>query len=402
MPVAPHVGPPVAVPLDGAPFWIGAAHDAGLPLFLPGVSGRQAALVARGDGPWLMPQRAAGGLVRRNGAPLAEGARVEHGDVLEFAPGVAYRVELRAPAARPPAAIRFEPPPPPPPPPAPPSWTVRLRHAWQRVRRRPRRRVSLLGWTLGVLALALLLVAGGLLVRAMRQDAPEIPPPLTEAQAAAYDTLAARVADHAERGAALLDVGLPDAALREFGQAVTTLESSALRDNPWVRPHVDALEAGIAAIYRERRVPVPARYASSPSRGRARGARPPALAGLARTPRLTAAEFAERLATVQRAFAERYGRPLEVTGRDHAEHLALYGAGSAVDLRVRDLSREQVAFAVEQLRAAGVRVKDFSTDAVLRAQVAAAIRAGHADRAGTGLHLHADRFVDRRDPWTVR
>ena len=98
----------------------------------------------------------------------------------------------------------------------------------------------------------------------------------------------------------------------------------------------------------------------------------------------------------------RFGREIVVTGRDHAEHLALYGAGGAVDLRVRDLTPGQVAYAVAELRRAGVRVKDFSSDAVLRAQVAAARAAGLADRAGTGLHLHADRFLDRTDRWTVR
>ena len=204
----------------------------------------------------------------------------------------------------------------------------------------------------------------------------------------------ARAADHTERGAALLELGLPDAALREFGAAVTELESSPLRDNAWVRPRVDALEAGIAAVYRERRVPVPARYAAA--RPVARG---PALA---RAARLSAGEFAVRLGRVQQAFAARYGRPLAVTGRDHAEHVALYGSGGAVDLRVRDLTRDQVAFTVGALQDAGVRVKDFSTDAVLQAQVAAARAAGLGDRAGTGLHLHADRFLDRSDRWTVR
>ena len=49
-----------------------------------------------------------------------------------------------------------------------------------------------------------------------------------------------------------------------------------------------------------------------------------------------------------------------------------------------------------------VRVKDFSSDQVLAAQVAAAIRAGRPDVAGTGVHLHVDRFRDRNDRWTVR
>lgn len=251
----------------------------------------------------------------------------------------------------------------------------------------------------------MLVTAGGvLLVRAVRSRAADVPPPLTEAEAHAYDGLVARAADQTERGAALLEIGLPDAALREFGAAVTTLESSPLRDNPWVRPRIDALEAGIANIYREQRVAVPARYAAATARAdrvtRSRGGVP--APALAREARLSVDDFAARLARVQRAFVARFGREMGVTGRDHAEHLALYGAGGAVDLRVRDLTAEQVAFAVAQLRAAGVRVKDFSSDAVLRAQVAAARAAGLGDRAGTGLHLHADRFGDRADRWTVR
>jgi hypothetical protein len=257
---------------------------------------------------------------------------------------------------------------------------------------------------LGALALALVVAGGALLVRAIRPGGEPVPPPLSDADAQAYDALVARAADQTERGAALLELGAPEAALREFGAAVTTLESSPLRDNPWVRPRIDALEAGIAAIYRERRVAVPARYEAARARAAGRGAAraTPRSAALARAARLSAEEFAARLAAVQQAFVARYGRALVVTGRDHAEHVALYGPGSAVDLRVRDLTPEQVGFAVAQLRAAGVRVKDFSSDAVLRAQVAAARAAGLADRAGTGLHLHADRFLDRTDRWTVR
>ena len=403
VPAAPHTGAPVDVPLDGATFWIGASPDAGLPLFLPGVATRHAAVMARADGPWLLPQRSAGTLVRRNDAPLTEGVLLAHGDVVEFAPGVRYRVDR---GERSPTPLRTMPVPRPAPPPlAPPPPRRRglgraLRNAWQRFRRRPRRRGAWLGWTLGALALVLVAAGGVLLVRAVRSRGADVPPPLSEAEAQAYDALVARAADQTERGAALLEIGLPDAALREFGGAVTTLESSPLRDNPWVRPRIDALEAGIANIYREQRLAVPARYAAATARA-ARASRAGAPV-LARTARLSVEDFATRMAGVQREFAGRFGRELAVTGRDHAEHLALYGAGGAVDLRVRDLTPEQVAFTVAELRRAGVRVKDFSSDAVLRAQVAAARAAGLGDRAGTGLHLHADRFLDRTDRWTVQ
>jgi hypothetical protein len=56
---------------------------------------------------------------------------------------------------------------------------------------------------------------------------------------------------------------------------------------------------------------------------------------------------------------------------------------------------------VDACRQRGIRVKDFSQDSILQLQVAAAKRAGLLDRAGTGLHLHIDRFAGRRDRWTV-
>jgi hypothetical protein len=402
VPVPPHAGAAVTVPLAGDTFWIGAAADAGLPLFLPGVGARHAALVGRADGPWVVPQRAAAGAVRRNGAALDAAAPLAHGDVVEFAPGVAYRVELAgARTGWPERASVVSAPPPPPAPAARSPLSVRARGAWQRWRRRPRRRgarVAAAWWALAAVALACAAAAAVLLWRAARPAA-DTPAPLTERQAAEYDALVARAADRTERGVALLELGLPDAALREFGAAVTEIESSSLRDNPWVRPRLDALEAGIAAVYRERRVPVPARYAAAATRRRGTL---PAAPALVRAGRLSTADFAAHLAQVREAFAARYGRPLVVTGADHAEHVALYGAGGAVDLRVRDLTGEQVAFVRDALRARGVRVKDFSQDSVLRAQVAAARAAGLGDRAGTGLHLHADRFPDRVDRWTVR
>jgi hypothetical protein len=54
------------------------------------------------------------------------------------------------------------------------------------------------------------------------------------------------------------------------------------------------------------------------------------------------------------------------------------------------------------MREEGIRVKDFSDDAVLRAQIRSAHAAGLSARAGTGLHLHVDRFPNRRDRWTVQ
>lgn len=419
-PVAPHVGAPVA--LGESPFWIGAAVDAALPLFLPGVAARHLALAERADGYYLLPQRGVEPAPTVNGAAARAPVRLGDGDVVGILPGVAYRFEL-APAPAVPRAVAVAGVGP-----AAAAPALRygdrdagvfgfVRRPWRRWRDRARRargprvrapgvrRGQWLGWTLGLAAAALVVAAGVLVYRAVAPGAPDVPPALTEAEARAYDALEAQAADHIERGSALLEIGVPDAALRDFGAAVAVLDSSPLRDNPWVRPRVDALEQNIAAIYRERRVAVPTRIANAAAAAAARaprgGAAAPA-APLARESRLTVAEFAQRLEHVRSDFAARFGRPLVVTGRDHAEHVALYGPGGAADFRVRDLPPDQVQFVVASLRGAGIRVKDFSTDAVLQAQVASARAAGLFDRASTGLHLHADRFVDRRDRWTVQ
>ena len=65
------------------------------------------------------------------------------------------------------------------------------------------------------------------------------------------------------------------------------------------------------------------------------------------------------------------------------------------------MSREQTGYLIAGFGAVGIRVKDFSDDVILQRQIRAAVAAGLADRAGTGLHLHIDRFRDRRDRYTV-
>ena len=117
---------------------------------------------------------------------------------------------------------------------------------------------------------------------------------------------------------------------------------------------------------------------------------------------LSTTEFADRFDGVRQSFLTRFGAPLVITGADHAEHVSLYGKGGALDIRARGLTTEQVQFVVGQCRTAGIRVKDFSQDSVLARQIQAAIRAGLADRAGTGVHLHIDRFANRRDAFTVQ
>lgn len=368
--------------MDVSPFWIGASAGSSLVLRLPGIAERHVAVVEREDGHWVSPVRAVRPAPTLNGVPLEAPALLRHGDVLELLPGTAYRFDAGVPAIDP-APSRVEAPPP--------TGSLPAR------RRRPRLpRVRLPGslWAWAGLVGAIVLAGTGIALAIYALTRPTAPSPLSEGDAVHFDSLLLASYDHVERGTALLELGLADRALQEFARAINTLETSRLRENPWIRPRIEALEGAIATIYREKRVPVPAEYRDAATR-----AAPPRPAA---SPRLSPDDFAARFEEVQRRFGERYGRRLVVTGRDHAEHLSLYGEGGALDLRVRDLSREQVRFAVARLREAGIRVKDFSTDEVLRAQIASARAAGLLDRAGTGLHLHVDRYSDRSDRWTVR
>lgn len=379
-PIAPHRGGEAR--LDASPFWLGSGAGCGLRLHLPGIAARHAAILEREDGFWLVPVRAVRPAPRVNGVPVASEMRLRAGDVIELLPGVSFRFatgeQLAAPRAR-----------------RPPSRRRRL--SWRRICPRLGRRIGggsgLLGragWIASALALLLVLAAGAMLVRAI--PAEPAARPLSHEGAEHFDALRLRSSEHVERGTSLLEMGLADAALLEFARAVNILRTSRLREHPAVGRTAAALEGTVAAIYRSRRIPVPGRYAA---------ARPSGALGTAMRGAIPRDEFARRFARVQQRFSARFGRPLVVTGRDHPEHLSLYGAGSALDLRVRDLSREQVSFTVAALRAEGIRVKDFSDDAVLRAQIRSAHAAGVSGRAGTGLHLHADRFPDRHDRWTV-
>ncbi len=367
--------------LDASPFWLGTGESCALRLHLPGIAERHAAVVEREDGFWLVPVRAVRPAPLVNGIPAESELRLHAGDVIEILPGMSFRFTTGEQPAETP-----------------------IRRAPRRKRRIRRRSVRenlrrwlgrgsgfLVGWAAAVLAL--LLGAGSvvMLIRAIPAD--PAPRPFSEDEAELFDALTLRSYEHVERGTSLLELGLADPALQEFARAVNTLQASRLREHQAVRRSVATLEGTVAAIYRSRRIPIPGRYAA---------ARPPGRPGATMRGAITPAEFAMRFARVQQRFTTRFGRPLVVTGRDHAEHLSLYGAGSALDLRVRDLSREQVSFAIAALRAEGIRVKDFSDDAVLRAQIRRAHAAGLSGRAGTGLHLHADRFPDRRDRWTVQ
>ena len=373
IPIAPTRGAPLALGAT-SPAWIGSAPDSALQLFLPGIAERHVALTEREDGWWLVAGR---GATTLNGQPLGGSARLADGDVIEVAPGYRYRFEAgveapvtapAGPAARPPKRRRK---------PLPLPGARRARPVGLIV-------------TITAAVVLVLTAAGAIWFGLFRAD--KAGGVLSDEQGIEVDSLLVVAYDHVERGNTLLELGLADVAAEEFARGVNTLALSSYRDNPVVRPRIEALEASVAAIYRNRKLTVPPKYAS------ARATLPP---DKLRQASLSADQFAAAFAAVAAGFEERFGTTIAVTGRDHAEHLTLYGAGGALDLRSRTMSPEQVGFVVAECRARGIRVKDFSQDSILQRQIAAATRAGLLDRAGTGLHLHIDRFANRRDHWTV-
>ncbi len=215
---------------------------------------------------------------------------------------------------------------------------------------------------------------------------------LSDQQAARLDSLLIVAYDHLERANSLLELGIADEAAQEFARGINTLALSPLRNHPQVKPRIAALENSVATIYRSHRLAVPDAYVN---------ARAGTSADQMRAASLTREQFAYTFDLVSAAFRLRYHTNIIVVGRDHPEHLALYGPGGALDLRSKIMTNEQVAFVVTQCHTYGIRVKDFSQDSILQRQVHAAINAGLSDRAGTGLHLHIDRFADRRDRWTI-
>jgi FHA domain-containing protein len=367
-------------PLDGArraidrsPFWIGSDRSSPLPVFTPGVLQKHAAILLREDGYWISPN---GGELRVNGSAISTSTRLNDGDTVELAVACAFRFDNGAPkAVEAPAAVAAAPPPP-----------RRRRRSNLRV---TRRQVAI-GTTIAVIV-ALLGGGIGLAVYAYRHR--PVDTTLSAADAAALDSLLVVAYDHIERGSTLLEIGVAPAALTEFASGINVLRTSRLRNHPGVVPRIEAMEASVAAIYRERRLEVPTAYRNlgrvAPDAGRSLKAA------------LSVTDFAQRFEDVRRVFSARYAKTVVVTGSDHAEHLSLYGRGGAMDLRTKDLSVDEVRFLIGEFKTRGIRVKDFSADSVLQRQINSAIKAGLADRAGTGLHLHVDRFANRRDAFTI-
>ena len=369
---------PERLSLDVSPFWIGSGQGAEHRVFLPGMAERHVALIERADGYWAIPGT---GSATINGTPMGSGVRVKQGDVLELMPGLSFTFdggEESALVSAAPAAENIAVP-----------ASPRPRRAVQPMRASSRVPLSVrIG--LGVAA-ALVMTSIVVLYRAATHESSAAQ--LTAEDSALFDSLLVVAYDQIERGTTLLEIGAPTPALQDFAAAINALKTSRLRNHPYIVPRIEALEASVASIYRERRLNVPTEYRKAKE----------SIGLVSRSLRvaLTTTEFAQRFANVGRQFRERFGDALVVTGSDHAEHVSLYGRGSALDIRSRTLSPTQTAFLVGACRTVGIRVKDFSQDSVLQRQIQSAMRAGLADRAGTGLHIHIDRFANRRDAYTA-
>lgn len=370
---------PATFTLSASPFVIGRTREANGRVDHPSVAPEHLVLVRRADGWWIAshaaPTQVNGTALRGISQKLAHGDRITLGigAVLTFDDGVPVPV-VSVPRARP-----IEP--------------VARRRRWRIPEWNVAPRKLLMPVTL-LLALALVGGFGWVAWREVTNRPDPSTTLMSEADGILFDSLFTITLDHIERGNILLENGARDAALNEFGTGLSVLTTSRLRKNPYVVERLDELRASIGEVYRSRRVTIP------PALVARRGTK--ALRGQGLASKLSPADFATALDTVMQQFSTRFGRSIVITGRDHAEHLSLYGSGGAVDIRARDLIPEQVSFLIQSARTQGIRVKDFSRDDVLRAQIAAAVKAGLADRAGTGLHLHMDRFADRQDRWTVR
>ena len=367
-----------AVRLETTPFWIGGGAGASLRIFLPGIAERHVSILERGDGYWVIP---AGGAVTVNGAQVSAGTHLADGDVIELAPGCSFQFDsgqLTTPAI---GAIA-------------PNATVVAAAPLKKKKNRPMRGSSKYSLPIRIaFGLALILVVASVAVMYRAATHTTAAPQLSSEDTALFDSLLVVAYDHIERGTTLLEIGAPQPALQDFAAGINALKTSRLREHPYIVPRIEALEASVAAIYREKHIAVPTVYSSAKETV--------GLVSRSLRESLTPAEFATRFSDVEQQFLSKFGQSVTVTGTDHAEHVSLYGRGSAIDIRSRNLTGAQTAFLVGACRNAGIRVKDFSQDSVLQRQIQSAMRAGLADRAGTGLHIHIDRFADRRDAYTV-
>lgn len=373
LPLEPVPGPPLEIPDTGA-ITVGSTAGATIRLDLPGEPAVHAVLEHRPEGWSITP---AGGRVEVNGVELAAAARLFDRDRIriaglqqfEFATGERRTRRMSSPAemiARP-----------------------RKRASGQLPKARRNRSFA----AIGSAVLAVLLVAGAVAVTWYGFfHAPKSIAVLSDQQATELDSLLSQAYDHVERGGTLLELGLGDGAAQEFARAINTLELSDLRNNPQVKPRIQALEASVASIYRERSLAVPENYANATS---------PLTPEQLKTASLSVEDFAAKFGLMAATFKAKFGQEIVVSGRDHAEHVILYGKGGAMDLSIKTMTPGEIDWVIDQAHQFHIRVKDFSRDSVLRRQVASAVKKGLLFEAGTGLHIHIDRFANRRDRWTT-
>jgi hypothetical protein len=197
---------------------------------------------------------------------------------------------------------------------------------------------------------------------------------------------------HIQRGEGCISRGDVDCARREFDSALdAVLESGIdLRANQTLlagwremievinRHETTPLVAGGGSFWRQQE------YDGLPAKEEIVVRQAPMVAGT----------FQQRFTELQKRFREKYDRDITLTGADHAEHRRLYGPGSAYDIRVRDLTREQVKFIIATGNALDLRIKDFSTWESVAAHNARSIKLGRpSDTFATGIHLHIDRMA---------
>jgi hypothetical protein len=361
------------IPLhDGERHLVGAGQDAHVRVAATGIA-PIAALERRDSAWWLVPLADKPLL---NGVTVAEPARLRDGDQLEFSAGTQFEFVSGERRTRRMASAA--------------DMRARPRPGHGPLPRPPRQRSSAAMVTVAA-AVLLLAGAGGVLWYAVFRAAHTIDV-LSDRQATELDSLLIVADDHVERGGTLLELGLADGASQEFARAVNTLALSDLRNRPEVAPRIASLAASVAQVYRERSLAVPDNYARATA---------PLSPEQLRTASLSVDEFAGSFALLAATFEAHFGHAIVVSGRDHPEHVALYGKGGAMDLSIKTMTPAEVSFVIDQAHQHHIRIKDFSRDSVLRREVQAAVSAGLLFEAGTGLHLHIDRFANRRDKWTT-
>jgi hypothetical protein len=225
------------------------------------------------------------------------------------------------------------------------------------------------------------------------------------ASAVNADQVVSTAERHISKGEACIKEGNSDCARREFDLAIDAILELGIDVRGHERLRVAYREL-IEKISLLERAPT-ATSANGIWRTQEFDGRPPEIKSEAATAidysadgPLSPAEFQRRFGELRAKFREKYDRDMTLTGADHGEHRRLYGRGSAFDIRVRDLTREQVTFIIKTGDSLGLRIKDFSTWDRVAAHNARTIMLGRPlDTLATGIHLHIDRMaLPKRQP----